>query len=231
MLALVEVDSYYGQSRVLHGLTLEVQRGEFVAVLGRNGTGKTTLLKTLMGLTDRQTGKIVLNGRDISCDPTYQRARAGIAFVPQGREIISEFSVRENMLMGAFARSDGRRAIPEFIGKLFPYLNDNPARAGGLLSGGQQQQLAIARALTAEPEILLLDEPTEGIQPNLVGEIEEVIVGLNRFRHLTIILVEQNISFVRRAADRFAILEKGHVIGAGPIGDLSDDLVHRHLAI
>jgi urea transport system ATP-binding protein len=231
MLSLIQVDSHYGQSRVLHGLTLELKRGEFVAVLGRNGTGKTTLLKTLMGLTDRQTGKIIFNGRDISNDPTYRRARAGIAYVPQGREIISEFSVRENMLMGAFGRADGRRAVPDFVGALFPYLKENPNRSGGLLSGGQQQQLAIARALNAEPKILLLDEPTEGIQPNLVEEIEEAIIGINRSRHLTTILVEQNVSFVRRAADRFAILEKGRIIAAGPIGDLTDDLVHRHLAI
>jgi urea transport system ATP-binding protein len=231
MLRIVEADSYYGQSRVLHGLTLEVKRAEFVAILGRNGTGKTTLLKTLMGLTDRQTGKITFNDRDLSNSPTYQRARAGIAYVPQGREIIAEFSVHENILMGAFARRDGRRTIPELVGELFPYLADNPNRPGGLLSGGQQQQLAIARALTAEPDILLLDEPTEGIQPNLVEEIEEVIIQLNRSKHLTIILVEQNLSFARRAADRFAILEKGRIVLAGPTTDLSDDVVHRHLAI
>jgi urea transport system ATP-binding protein len=231
MLRIVEADSYYGQSRVLHGLTLEVKRAEFVAILGRNGTGKTTLLKTLMGLTDRQTGKITFNDRDLSNSPTYQRARAGIAYVPQGREIIAEFSVHENILMGAFARRDGRRTIPELVGELFPYLAANPNRPGGLLSGGQQQQLAIARALTAEPDILLLDEPTEGIQPNLVEEIEEVIIQLNRSKHLTIILVEQNLSFARRAADRFAILEKGRIVLAGPTTDLSDDVVHRHLAI
>lgn len=231
MLRVIDVDSYFGQSRILHGLTLDVKRGEFVAILGRNGTGKTTLLKTLMGLTDRQTGKIVFNDRDLSRFPTYRRARAGIAYVPQGREIIAEFSVRENILMGAFARWDGRRVVPELVHELFPYLSDNPDRPGGLLSGGQQQQLAIARALAAEPSILLLDEPTEGIQPNLVEEIEEVVIRLNRSAHLTIILVEQNLSFARRAADRFAILEKGHVVAAGPMINLSDDVIHRHLAI
>jgi urea transport system ATP-binding protein len=231
MLRIVEADSYYGQSRVLHGLTLGVRPGEFVAILGRNGTGKTTLLKTLMGLTNRQTGKIVFNDRDLSNFPTYQRARAGIAYVPQGREIIAEFSVRENILMGAFARRDGRRAITDLVCELFPYLTDNPNRLGGLLSGGQQQQLAIARALTAEPDILLLHEPTEGIQPNLVEEIEEVIIQLNRSKHLTIILVEQNLSFARRATDRFAILEKGRVVAAGPTAQLSEEVVHRHLAI
>jgi urea transport system ATP-binding protein len=139
--------------------------------------------------------------------------------------------VRENILMGTFARRDGRRVIPDLVYELFPYLAANPDRPGGLLSGGQQQQLAIARALSAEPEILLLDEPTEGIQPNLVEEIEEVIIKLNRAGHLTVVLVEQNVAFARRAADRFAILEKGHVVGLGAIANLSDEAVHRHLAI
>jgi len=231
MLNLVDVDSYYGGSRVLHGLSLRVGTGEFTAVLGRNGTGKTTLLKTLMGLTDRQDGKIIFNDLDLSSFPAHQRARAGIAYVPQGREIIPDFSIRENILMGTFARRDGRRAIPDLVYELFPYLAANPDRPGGLLSGGQQQQLAIARALAAEPDILLLDEPTEGIQPNLVEEIEDVIAELNRVRHLTIILVEQNLSFARRVAGRFAILEKGRVVAAGATADLSDALVHRHLAI
>jgi len=231
MLNLVDVDSYYGGSRVLHGLSLRVGTGEFTAVLGRNGTGKTTLLKTLMGLTDRQDGKIIFNDLDLSSFPAHQRARAGIAYVPQEREIIPEFSIRENILMGTFARRDGRRAIPDLVYELFPYLAANPDRPGGLLSGGQQQQLAIARALAAEPDILLLDEPTEGIQPNLVEEIEDVIAELNRVRHLTIILVEQNLSFARRVAGRFAILEKGRVVAAGATADLSDALVHRHLAI
>lgn len=231
MLNLVEVDSYYGHSRILHGLSLRVGAGEFIAILGRNGTGKTTLLKTLMGLTDRQDGKIIFNDLDLSGYPAHQRARAGIAYVPQGREIIPEFSIRENILMGTFGRRDGRRAIPDLVYELFPYLAANPDRPGGVLSGGQQQQLAIARALAAEPDILLLDEPTEGIQPNLVEEIEDVIAELNRTRQLTIILVEQNVSFARQAAGRFAILEKGRVVAAGATADLTDDLVHRHLAI
>jgi urea transport system ATP-binding protein len=231
MLNLSEVDSYYGHSRVLNRLSLHVDTGEFTAILGRNGTGKTTLLKTLMGLTDRQTGSIVFNDLDLSDYPAHQRARAGLAYVPQGREIIPEFSIRENILMGTFARRDGRRIIPDLVYDLFPYLADNPDRQGGLLSGGQQQQLAIARALASEPDVLLLDEPTEGIQPNLVEEIEDVIMELNRAQQLTIILVEQNVWFARRAAARFAILEKGRVVSAGATADLSDELVHRHLAI
>jgi len=231
MLNLVKVDSYYGHSRVLHGLSLRVETGELIAVLGRNGTGKTTLLRTLMGLTDRQDGKILFNELDLSGYPSHQRARAGIGYVPQGREIIPEFSVRENILMGTFARRDGRRAVPDLVYETFPYLAANPNRPGGLLSGGQQQQLAIARALAAEPDILLLDEPTEGIQPNLVEEIEDVIAELNRVSGLTIILVEQNLSFARQVASRFAILEKGRTVAAGATAELSDNLVHRHLAI
>jgi urea transport system ATP-binding protein len=231
MLNLSEIDSYYGHSRILNRLSLQVGAGEFMAILGRNGTGKTTLLKTLMGLTDRQTGRILFNDIDLSSYPAHQRARAGLAYVPQGREIIPEFSIRENILMGTFARRDGLRLIPDLVYGLFPYLAANPDRPGGLLSGGQQQQLAIARALASEPDILLLDEPTEGIQPNLVEAIEDVIIELNRAQRLTIILVEQNVSFARRAASRFAILEKGRVVAAGATPDLSDDLIHRHLAI
>lgn len=230
MLNVVGVDSYYGRSRALHGLSMEVATGEFVSVLGRNGTGKTTLLKTVMGLTGRHTEGLLLRGRDISHQETYERARSGIGYVPQGRQIIPEFSVRENILLGTFARTDGRREIPGMVGELFPYLTQNLDRAGGLLSGGQQQQLAIARALASEPQLLLLDEPTEGIQPNLVEQIEELIVEINRIRGITVILVEQNISFARRA-DRFVILEKGNVVASGVSADLSDELVHKHLAI
>lgn len=200
MLKLVEVDSYYGRSHILHGVNLDVGKGEITTILGRNGTGKTTLLKTIMGLTDRTTGAIRFEETDIAAEPTFRRARAGFAYVPQGREIIPDFTIRDNILLGAFARPDGRRSIPSLVPELFPYLIENLDRRGGVLSGGQQQQVAIARALAAEPKILLLDEPTEGIQPSIVEEIEEVILRLNRVEHLTVILVEQNVEFARRAA-------------------------------
>ena len=231
MLKLTDVDSFYGRSHVLHGVNLEVMGGQITAILGRNGTGKTTLLKTIMGLTDRADGAIRFNEADISSEPTYRRARGGFAYVPQGREIIPDFTIRENILLGAFARMDGRREIPALVPELFPYLIANLDRRGGVLSGGQQQQLAFARALAARPKLLLLDEPTEGIQPSVVEEIEAVIMRLNRVERLTVILVEQSVEFARRAAQRFAIMEKGSVVAAGDIGNLTDDLVHRHMAV
>jgi len=231
MLKLTNVDSYYDRSHILHGVCLDIPIGKVTAVLGRNGTGKTTLLKTLMGLTDRMEGQISLDGTEIGRDPTFRRARAGIAYVPQGREIIPDFTIRENILMGAFARADGKRQIPELVPELFPYLMDNLERAGGVLSGGQQQQLAIARALAADPKIILLDEPNEGIQPSIVEEIEAIIIRLNRDVGLTVVLVEQNVLFARQASHRFAMMEKGRVVVAGAIGELSDEMVHRHMAL
>ena len=231
MLALAHVDSFYDRSHILHDVCLEIPEGKVTAVLGRNGTGKTTLLKTLMGLTDRMDGEIRLAAADLARQPTFRRARAGIAYVPQGREIIPDFTIRENILMGSFARADRKREIPKLVAELFPYLIENLDRNGGVLSGGQQQQLAIARALAADPKIILLDEPNEGIQPSIVEEIENVIIRLNRDVGLTVVLVEQNVSFARRAAHRFAMMEKGRVVAAGEIGELSDAMVHRHMAV
>ncbi|MGJ4946512.1 urea ABC transporter ATP-binding subunit UrtE [Bradyrhizobium sp. HKCCYLS1011] len=231
MLALSHVDSFYDRSHILHDISLDVPERRVTAVLGRNGTGKTTLLKTLMGLTDRMDGQIRLADREIGGEPTFRRARAGIAYVPQGRDIIPDFTVRENILMGSFARIDGKREIPPLVAELFPYLMNNLDRNGGVLSGGQQQQLAIARALAADPKIILLDEPNEGIQPSIVEEIEQVIVRLNGEIGLTVILVEQNVSFVRNAAHRFAMMEKGRIVAAGDISELTDAMVHRHMAV
>jgi urea transport system ATP-binding protein len=231
MLKLTNVDSFYDRSHILHAVCLDIPIGKVTAVLGRNGTGKTTLLKTLMGLTDRMEGQIDLDGKEIGKQPTFRRARAGLAYVPQGREIIPDFTIRENILMGAFARADGKRQIPELVPELFPYLMDNLERAGGVLSGGQQQQLAIARALAADPRIILLDEPNEGIQPSIVEEIEAIIIRLNRDVGLTVVLVEQNVAFARQASHCFAMMEKGRVVVSGAISELSDELVHRHMAV
>jgi urea transport system ATP-binding protein len=231
MLALHDVDSFYGRSHALHGVSMDVADGGITAVLGRNGVGKTTLLKTIIGLIDRMHGRIELQGTDIATQPAFRRARLGIAYVPQGREIIPDFSVRENILMGAFARGDGKRAIPDSVASLFPYLAHNLDRPGGVLSGGQQQQLAIARALAAAPKLLLLDEPTDGIQPSVVEEIEALILRLNKEIGITVILVEQNVAFARRAADAFVMMEKGRVVASDAIAGLTDDVVHRHMAV
>jgi urea transport system ATP-binding protein len=231
MLSLTDVDSFYGRSHVLHRLSMTVPEGGILAVLGRNGVGKTTVLKTIMGLTDSATGKIALADVDLSAAETHQRARAGIAYVPQGREIFPEFSIRENILMGCYARRDGVRRIPALVPELFPYLRDNLDRPGGVLSGGQQQQLSIARALAMDPRVLLLDEPCEGIQPSIVEEIEKVILRINREHGIAIILVEQNVDFARRASNRFVIIEKGRVAASGTPNELTDEVVHRHLAV
>jgi len=231
MLALRDVDSFYGRSHALHGVSIDVADRAITTVLGRNGVGKTTLLKTIIGLIDRMRGRIELQGADIAPQPAFRRARLGIAYVPQGREIIPDFSVRENILMGAFARADGKRAVPDIVTRLFPYLAENLDRPGGLLSGGQQQQLAIARALAADPKLLLLDEPTEGIQPSIVEEIEALILRLNKEIGITVILVEQNVAFARRAGDAFVMMEKGRVVASGPMAELTDDVVHRHMAV
>ena len=231
MLTCAGVDAFYGRSHALHEISLELPARSITTVLGRNGVGKTTLLKTLMGLMERVTGHIRFGQRDITAAPAHERARTGIAYVPQGREIIPDFSVRENILMGAFARADRRRVIPDLVPELFPYLMQNLDRPGGALSGGQQQQLAIARALATDPKVLLLDEPTEGIQPSIVEEIEAMIIRLNSEAQLTVVLVEQNVAYARRAGHYFAMMEKGKVVAEGPIADLTDALVHRHMAV
>ena len=231
MLVLEQVESFYGRSRALQDISLQITKGEITAILGRNGVGKTTLLRTIMNLTTRMAGRVMLDGVDLSSAPTYRRARSGIAYVPQGRQIIPDFTVRENILMGAFASPKPNSEIPALVPELFPYLMDNLDRAGGLLSGGQQQQLAIARALAARPTILLLDEPTEGIQPNIVEEIQRIILRLNREEEMTVILVDQNIAFIRQASQSFAILEKGRVVSSGMTPDLTDTAIAKHLAI
>ncbi len=231
MLELVNVDGFYGRSRALQSVTLEVGPGDFFSVLGRNGVGKTTLLRTVLGLMSRTTGSIRLDGEELVDQPTHKRALAGVGYVPQGRGILPGFTVRENLMVGTFAAKNGGGRIAEWVLDLFPILKEFLNRRGGNLSGGQQQQLAIARALLSEPKIILLDEPTEGIQPNIVEQIEETLIDLNRKRGLTIVLVEQNIAFARRASQHFAILNRGSVAVSGPIDQLSDEMIHQHLVV
>jgi len=231
MLELENVYSYYGSSPVLQALSLSVGEGQLVSVLGRNGVGKTTLMKTIMGLTDRMTGSLRFDGGEMRRMPTFQRALRGVAYIPQGREIVGRFTVGENLTMGTFARADGSREVPDFIFELFPVLREMIGRRGGDLSGGQQQQLAIGRALAMSPRMLLLDEPTEGIQPNIVEEIEDVIMRLNREFGITVILVEQNVRFARRASDRYVLIDKGRIASQGEISALTDELVQQHMTV
>ena len=229
MLEATELFSYYGKSPILQNLNFKVEEGSFVSILGRNGVGKTTLLRTIMGLTDGISGRLNLNDSDLGRMSTCRRSQLGIGYIPQGREIIPRFTVRENILMGTYARPDGKRSLPDLVFELFPILREFLDRRGGDLSGGQQQQLAFARALAMDPKMLLLDEPTEGIQPNIVKQIEEVIVRLNQELGITVLLVEQNVPFARRASDHFIILDKGRVVVSGSGEDLTDDVVDEFL--
>ena len=231
MLELAGVSAFYGHSRALQDISLSVGRGEMLSVLGRNGVGKTTLLRAILGLMDRATGSIRLDNREIGAARTDLRAKAGIGVVPQGRGILPRFTVLENLRLGLFADPNGRGAIDEHVFELFPALREHLGRMGGNLSGGQQQQLALARALLTNPKVILLDEPTEGIQPNLVEEIEAIIIRLNQERGIAVVLVEQNVAFARRASQRFIIMEKGRIAAEGATSELSDDLVHRHMAV
>jgi urea transport system ATP-binding protein len=231
VLEIKNLRAYYGRSLALQGVSLSVPPGGFLTVLGRNGVGKTTLLRALLGLMDRCEGEITLDGTLISAMPTHGRARAGIGYVPQGRGILPTLTVAENLRIGTFARTNGSGEIDAAVFQLFPMLKDVLNRPGGNLSGGQQQQLAIARAMLTHPKVILLDEPAEGIQPNVVEQIEEAILTLNRDFGITIVLVEQDIAFARRASERFAMMEKGQLVAEGPIAALTDELVHRHLAI
>lgn len=212
MLAMNKVTSYYGKTPILQNIDLEIGDGKCVCVLGRNGVGKTTLMQTIMGLTTRMTGDLSINGISMGKAITAKRAIAGLGYVPQGRRIFGKFSVRDNIRLGTFAREDGNESIPEICLELFPYLADNLDKRAGMLSGGQQQQLAIARALATDPKILLLDEPTEGIQPSICDEIIEVLIRLRKERNLSIILVEQDIDFLWSICDRILAVDKGSVV-------------------
>lgn len=232
MLELDSLSAFYGNSKALQEVSVQVPDGGFLSVLGRNGVGKTTLMRAIVGLMDRTEGSIRLDGKEIGQEPTYARVKHGIGFVPQGRGILPQFTVRENLKLGTFARPSGESGeMDDKVYELFPMLKDHLDRKGGNLSGGQQQQLAIARAMLANPKVVLLDEPTEGIQPNIVELIEDAIMRLNREHGVTIVLVEQDVDFARRASQSFIIMEKGQVAASGTADQLTDDLVHRHMAV
>ncbi len=231
MIALHGVNQHYGGTQILWDLDLEIEEGSCVCVIGRNGVGKTTLLKCLMGLLPLTSGKINVSHTDFSGESPDKRAREGIGYVPQGREIFPLLTVEENLRIGLGARSDNASVIPEKIFELFPVLHEMLIRRGGDLSGGQQQQLAIARALVIDPKILILDEPNEGIQPNIVAEIGRVITYLNKTEGITVLLVEQKISFARKVGKEFRLMEKGRIVASGRMTELSDDLISQHLAV
>jgi urea transport system ATP-binding protein len=231
MLRIDGLNQYYGGSHTLRDVSIEAPMGAVTAVLGRNGMGKTTLLKCMMGLLPVRSGKVEFEGVDITRLKPHQRAQMGIALVPQGREIFPRLTVEENMLLAMAATGQRERKVPEWVYETFPILKQFVRRRGGDLSGGQQQQLAIARALVTKPRLLILDEPTEGIQPNVIQDIERVIAGLAAQRSMAILLVEQYYDFARTLADRYVVLQRGEVLASGDGKKMDADGVRGLLSV
>ena len=231
MLKIDAINQFYGQSHTLWDLSLELQQGECLCLMGRNGVGKTTLLNTLMGQLPLKSGQVWFDGQNITPLAVERRAELGIGSVPQGRQIFPLLTVEENLRIGLPARRDNQRQIPEFIYELFPVLKAMKQRRGGDLSGGQQQQLAIGRALVLDPKLLILDEPTEGIQPNVVAEIGDIIRRLNREIGLTVLLVEQKLPFARKVGDRFCLLDRGRNVATGTMSELDESLIRTYLTV
>jgi urea transport system ATP-binding protein len=231
MLSIRGLNQFYGESHTLWDMDIEIPDGRVTCVMGRNGVGKTTLMQCIMGLLPLRGGSMAYAGKDLARLPAERRASLGIGYVPQGRQIFPLLTVEENLQIGLPARRDGTRRIPELVFDLFPVLKEMLGRRGGDLSGGQQQQLAIGRALVIDPRLLILDEPTEGIQPNIVHGIGDIILRLNGELGLTVILVEQKLPFARRVADRFLILDRGRLMASGDMAGLGDDLVREYLTV
>ena len=231
MLKLSGINQFYGQSHTLWDLDIEIAQVECLCLMGRNGVGKTTLLNVLMGQLPVKSGQIEFDGQDISKFSVERRAEIGIGYVPQGRQIFPLLTVEENLKIGLPARRDNKRQIPDQVYELFPVLKEMKQRRGGDLSGGQQQQLAIGRALVLDPKLLILDEPTEGIQPNIVSEIGDIIRKLNRDIGLTVLLVEQKLPFARKVGDRFCLLDRGRRVADGLMADLNEGLIKEYLTV
>ncbi|OUR61758.1 urea ABC transporter ATP-binding subunit UrtE [Colwellia sp. 39_35_sub15_T18] len=231
MIELKNVNQKYGGTQILWDLDLAIKKGSRTCIMGRNGVGKTTLLKTIMGMLPISTGSLVINGQDCVKASVESRPELGIGYVPQGRHIFPQLTVEENLKLSLNCKRQTSKTIPEHIYELFPVLKEMLHRRGGDLSGGQQQQLAIGRALVLNPNILILDEPNEGIQPNIVQLIRDVLLRLNEESGMTIILVEQKLPFARAVGQAFHLMEKGHVIASGPMTDLTDELVGKYLAV
>ncbi|MDP2793089.1 MAG: urea ABC transporter ATP-binding subunit UrtE [Sulfurisoma sp.] len=230
MLTVENLNQYYGGSHILRGLTFEAPLGQVTTLLGRNGAGKTTLLKCLMGLVPAKTGSLRFAGQDITHAASHSRVKAGIGYVPQGREIFPRLTVHENLLMGLATRPAGTE-IPPRIFEMFPVLKQMLKRRGGDLSGGQQQQLAIGRALAFGPRLLILDEPTEGIQPSIIKDIERAIRGLAQTGEMAILLIEQYYDFARDLADQYLVMERGEIVRRGAGADMDKDGVRELLAV
>lgn len=236
MLQLEQVNVYYGESHILRDVSFAMEPGQVVCLMGRNGVGKTTTLKAIMGLLPVRSGRVMIGKSDITREATDRRAKLGLAYVPQGREIIPHLTVRENLQLGFWARSKSsngatEKAAFEEVYQLFPKLTQILERPGGVLSGGEQQQLAIGRALLSDPKVLLLDEPTEGIQPSVVDQIEDVIIGFKNARRFAILLVEQGLHFAARLAEQYVVLAKGTVVAAGKSDELNAEMVRQHLTV
>ena len=230
MLTVDNLNQYYGGSHILRDLSFTAETGKVTALLGRNGVGKTTLLKCLMGLVPAKSGSIRFDSHDITRAPPHERVKAGIGYVPQGREIFPRLTVEENLLMG-LASKPGSARIPERIFEMFPVLKQMLGRRGGDLSGGQQQQLAIGRALAMQPKLLILDEPTEGIQPSIIKDIERAIRALAATGEMAILLVEQYYDFARSLADQYLVMERGEIIARGEGANMDRDDVRAKLAV
>ena len=231
MLSVSHATLHYGAAQALRGVSLEAEQGKITCVLGRNGVGKTSLMRAIVGQHRLTSGSIAFEGKALDRSTPYERARSGIAFVPQGREVFPLLTVRENLETGFAPLKRADRSVPAYVFELFPVLKDMLSRRGGDLSGGQQQQLAIGRALVTRPKLLVLDEPTEGIQPSIIKDIGRAITFLRDSMGMTILLVEQYLDFARGLSDRVAIMDRGEIVHAGDPASLDDPDVRRHLIL
>ena len=235
MLELHNIHVNYGKSKIINGLSMSVEQGDKLVIMGRNGVGKTTLIKSIIGLLPSASGSIYFCNNDVTKTPPSERSAGGIAYVPQGREILPDFTVEENLELGAMAHMKGSdqniTKRKEMVYDYFPVLKEHLNRKGGVLSGGQQQQLAIGRALMSKPSMILLDEPTDGIQPNVVADLANTLNRIRKELFVTVVIVEQNLKFAFRIAEKYVILQKGEIVSSGLTTELTDDIVKKYLSV